>query len=60
MLAGQRKIMKSLIKKIVSHAVQNNSIWTILNATIIKIAEYLHWERKNWEKRTKSDVNILG
>lgn len=37
--------MKSLIKKVISHAVRNDSIWAILNTTIIRIAEYAKLER---------------
>lgn len=38
--------MKALIKKIVFHAVKNNAIWAVLNATIIGFARYAKWARQ--------------
>jgi precorrin-6B methylase 2 len=37
--------MKSLIKKAIHHAVHNDSTWAILNATIIRAADYARWQR---------------
>ena len=52
--------MKSLIKKLISQAVQNNLIWTILNATVIRIAHFASSERKKTiqEVDIKQGINI--
>ena len=42
-------IMKSLIKKAISYAVKNDSIYAILNNTIIRAAQYATYERKRSE-----------
>jgi hypothetical protein len=48
--------MISIIKKAVLHGVQNDSIWAILNATIIRIAEYAKWARKYCELIQKTYI----
>lgn len=37
--------MKSLIRKAIHHAVQNDTLWAILNATLLRIAEHAKRER---------------
>jgi 2-polyprenyl-3-methyl-5-hydroxy-6-metoxy-1,4-benzoquinol methylase len=50
-------IIKSLIKKVVSQAVQSDSIWAILNNTIIRVAEHAKWERRHIdEARQELDI----
>ncbi|NQZ56647.1 MAG: methyltransferase [Lentisphaeraceae bacterium] len=43
--------MNSQIKKLVSLAVQRESVWSILDATLMRVAGYLNWQRVEWEKR---------
>ena len=52
--------MKSFFKRIISRAVQNDSIWAFLNTTIIRVAEFAKSERTNVEEAHKKDpiVNI--
>jgi len=38
--------MKSLIKIVIHHAVQNDLLWAILNATVIPVAQYATTERR--------------
>lgn len=38
-------MIKSWIKKGVSCAVQNPAVWAILDATIVRVADYARWER---------------
>ncbi|HUI07956.1 MAG TPA: class I SAM-dependent methyltransferase [Verrucomicrobiae bacterium] len=47
--------MKSLIRRTLGRAVQNDSIWTVLNATVIPAAEYAKWQRST----TKRQVDAL-
>lgn len=47
--------MKSLIKIAISCAVQNDTIWTILNKAIVQVAHYAERERKMY-KDSVSDI----
>jgi len=42
-----KQILKSFIKQIILRSVQNDFIWTLLNTTIIRVAEFAKWERAN-------------
>lgn len=52
--------MKSLVKNLISKAVQNNSVWAILDATIIRLATFAANERKRSAEKTvvKPSLNI--
>jgi hypothetical protein len=53
--------MKSLLKKLISKAVQNNHIWAILNAAFIKFAIHAWFERKliTKNKYNKQSLTII-
>jgi len=56
-----RGYIKSLVKKLIIKAVQNNHIWAILDAAFIKVAIYASFERKmiTKNKYNKQSLTIL-
>lgn len=53
--------MKSLLKKLISKAVQNNHIWAILNVAFIKVAIHASFQRKliTKNKYNKQSLTII-